>query len=88
MGVEVFCLFGPRLLSAKGLAELFGGTLVAPTLVGVVAPVLGFLDMAAVCVLGLFEGTAEVLGLFDGPVESGLGRDTAAVDFTRCTTGL
>ena len=84
MGVEVFCLFGPTLLSAKGLAELFGGTLVAPTLVGV----LGFFDTAAVCVLGLFEGTAEVLGLFDGPVESGLGRDTAAVDFTRCTTGL
>jgi len=77
LGVEVFCLFDPTLLSAKGLAELFGGTLVAPTLVGVVAPVLGF-----------FEGTAEVLGLFDGPVESGLGRDTAAVDFTRCTTGL
>ena len=83
MGVEVFCLFGPTLLSAKGLAELFGGTLV-----GVVPPVLGFLDTAAVCVLGPFEGTAEVLGLFDGPVESGLGRDTAAVDFTRCTTGL
>ena len=88
MGAEVFCLFDPTLLSAKGLVELFGGSLVALTLVGVVAPVLGFFDTAAACVLGLFEGTADVLGLFEGTVELGLGRDTAAVDFTRCTTGL
>ena len=69
------------LLSAKGLVELFG-TL---ALVGVV--VLGFFDTAA-GVPGLLEGTADVLGLFEGAVESGLGRATAAVDFILCTTGL
>jgi len=79
-GAEVFFLFDPMLLSAKGLVELFG------TLALVADVVLGFFDTAA-GVAGLFEGTPDVLGLFEGRVELGLGRDTA-VDFTLCTTGL
>ena len=60
------------------------GLFCALALVAVV--VLGFFDAG---VPGLFEGTADVLGLFEGTrSESGLGRETAAVDFTLCTTGL